>query len=340
MPAVENLPVLQFRLSDELMEGCTISNEIPSHCSKYLIKNSEVEYKEGSFGYILTQSISTDRWSAGWININTSIPTDMFLSTENGMIFLYCALKNGTFCNECNNENISIKNGKYGFHHIPSGAKSKLSFLGHHEAFYLSIPLDFLISFMNQRSIFEDLYQSLILNSSKKIEFPSFRLGVDEKKLINAMYNCSFKDEARILYFTGRICDLLICYINSLKIFEAGKFKSTDQKKRLQEVEVYISQNLHLNLKVDSLCRLAGMNIRSFEISFKSLYGYKPKEYIEYQRLKRSEELLAATTQSITDIAHQVGFSTSNYFSFVFQKRNNCQPREYRNRCTAASKDQ
>ena len=53
-------------------------------------------------------------------------------------------------------------------------------------------------------------------------------------------------------------------------------------------------------------------------------------EYITAKRMEKAKKLLKNTNKSAGDIAQEVGYKDSHYFSFVFKKTQGCSPREYR----------
>ncbi|MFD0671143.1 helix-turn-helix domain-containing protein [Cohnella sp. GCM10027633] len=58
--------------------------------------------------------------------------------------------------------------------------------------------------------------------------------------------------------------------------------------------------------------------------------GYSVHEYINRKRLQRSKELIEKSDALINDIAAMAGFSSSNYFYFVFKKEFGMTPNAYR----------
>ena len=46
--------------------------------------------------------------------------------------------------------------------------------------------------------------------------------------------------------------------------------------------------------------------------------------------MEKAKKLLKNTTKSAGEIAQEVGYKDSHYFSFVFKKTQGCSPREYR----------
>lgn len=58
--------------------------------------------------------------------------------------------------------------------------------------------------------------------------------------------------------------------------------------------------------------------------------GMAPKHYQLQLRIDRAKELLAGTTQTVADIARNVGYEDSFYFSRLFLKREGRSPTEFR----------
>ena len=57
--------------------------------------------------------------------------------------------------------------------------------------------------------------------------------------------------------------------------------------------------------------------------------GLTPNDYLLRLRVKKAQELLAQSRQSLTDVGLATGFSSGQYFSNVFRKYTGQTPREY-----------
>jgi AraC-like DNA-binding protein len=55
-----------------------------------------------------------------------------------------------------------------------------------------------------------------------------------------------------------------------------------------------------------------------------------PAEYLTRLRMKKAKQLLKISKKSITEIAFDLGFSSSQYFATVFKKVTGITPRFYR----------
>ncbi len=54
-----------------------------------------------------------------------------------------------------------------------------------------------------------------------------------------------------------------------------------------------------------------------------------PNEYIIKPKIKKAKELMMGRDISITNLAYDLGFSTSSYFSTVFKKHQGISPTKY-----------
>lgn len=53
-------------------------------------------------------------------------------------------------------------------------------------------------------------------------------------------------------------------------------------------------------------------------------------EYVTDKRIDKAKKLLRSTDLATAEVAAQVGYKDSHYFSFVFKKTQGVSPREYR----------
>lgn len=72
------------------------------------------------------------------------------------------------------------------------------------------------------------------------------------------------------------------------------------------------------------VCRSKGCQI------FRRYLQTTPNEYLNSFRLEMSVELLSGTSRTVTEIAHECGFSSGSYFSELFAMRKGCSPTTYR----------
>ncbi|PSL48203.1 AraC-like DNA-binding protein [Chitinophaga niastensis] len=322
---------MKFLLSSK-SEGNTISsNQLPPHYQRHAFKDAVVEFSEGSFGCFSVQEIRSKSWVIGWLNFSIRKPIRLNTIIDQPMVAIVCILKGNISYELQGYGNLMLRKNMYGCYYIPADSKNTASFaVDEHEAVYCSFSNDFLLSFVTQHPNFQQLYDAQQNRSQNGNALSTFKVNIEERRILDAIRQCNLTGPAKHIFFHARINDLLISYFNSLEVADKKQYRSIDQQIRLREIQVFIQDNFHLPLKVQTLSKQAGMNLRSFEKGFKELFGIRPKEYIEQQRVSRAAQLLEATNIPVTSIAYQVGFAGTNYFSFVFRKIHNCSPREFR----------
>jgi AraC-like DNA-binding protein len=201
---------------------------------------------------------------------------------------------------------------------------------GESQLLYFSLSNEMVSTISDQHPRFLELFNSQKNFSGAGVALPIFKIGIEERKILNAVKRCTLKGIAKQIFLHARIFDLLGCYFNSLETAETSRDQTHDQHTRMLESQLYIQMNYFLPLKISMLARRAGINLRTYERSFKEIFTTGPREYIEQVRGKKAAELLRTTNIPVTSIGHQVGFTGPNYFSTVFRKIYGCSPREYR----------
>lgn len=95
-------------------------------------------------------------------------------------------------------------------------------------------------------------------------------------------------------------------------------------------VHDFLLDNLDEKIDLDEVARLVGLSRFHFSRAFKVTFGASPYKYLLKLRLGKASELLKQTRKPITDIALNVGFSTSSEFARAFRQEMKHTPREYR----------
>lgn len=100
----------------------------------------------------------------------------------------------------------------------------------------------------------------------------------------------------------------------------------------LERALSYARSNLGEPLRVDDLCRMAGMSRRSFENAMRSACGASPSAYLQALRCESAETLLRTTGQSVQAIARLCGYAEPGVFSTAFRRWTGQTPSGYRTR--------
>jgi AraC-like DNA-binding protein len=83
---------------------------------------------------------------------------------------------------------------------------------------------------------------------------------------------------------------------------------------------------------------VARLSESRFKSRFKAEIGVPPAEYWLRQKIERATEMLK--TRRVTEVAHELGFSSSQYFATAFKRYTLMNPSRYRKNPGAAGKRQ
>jgi two-component system, response regulator YesN len=109
-------------------------------------------------------------------------------------------------------------------------------------------------------------------------------------------------------------------------------FRSYHSKNREVVVRAknYIMEHFTEPITVDDAANTVGLSRSYFLQLFKESGGITFSDYLTSLRISKAKELLLKTEKSITDIAFEVGFNDSNYFSKVFNDSMRVSPSKFR----------
>jgi AraC family transcriptional regulator len=91
-------------------------------------------------------------------------------------------------------------------------------------------------------------------------------------------------------------------------------------KWRLTRVLQFIETNIGESITLANLAATAGMSRMYFAKQFRTTTGIRPHDFVLRKRIERAQQLLAATSDELVDIALSVGFKTQAHFTTVFKK--------------------
>jgi len=100
----------------------------------------------------------------------------------------------------------------------------------------------------------------------------------------------------------------------------------------MTEVTQYIAQHLTEPLDLPALAARAHLSVSRFHGRFKAETGLPPREYLVRARVEAAKQLLARG-QSVTQVAMNFNFPTSQYFATVFKRYTGQTPTAFRQKC-------
>ena len=101
---------------------------------------------------------------------------------------------------------------------------------------------------------------------------------------------------------------------------------------RVRRAVDHLSAHLREPFSEQQLASVAGLSPSRLRHLFRAQVGDSPRQFLENQRLRRAGELLALSSQTIAEIADELGFANPFYFTLRFKKQTGESPRAFRQR--------
>lgn len=168
-----------------------------------------------------------------------------------------------------------------------------------------------------------ELYQQLMNLPSRQIE-----MGASQYKELIQIFNL-FAEQTPLstMRATQYLAGFLLGMSELTPIFGNEAQQIEEPIRRSLD---YLSTHITENIRLDSLADAAGYSLSRFKTKFKETVGITPAEYVTMQKIELAKRRLIEGNESITELAYNLGYSSSNYFCSVFKKLMNCSPQNYR----------
>jgi len=101
------------------------------------------------------------------------------------------------------------------------------------------------------------------------------------------------------------------------------------ERRSLQDLQVWIAENLAKDLSVEVLAGRAAMSARNFARVFVQELGNTPARYVEQVRVEAARAQLAATDDSVDQIANRCNFSSTKLLHRCFLRHFKVAPSQY-----------
>ena len=97
----------------------------------------------------------------------------------------------------------------------------------------------------------------------------------------------------------------------------------------LNEILVYINNNIYTAFTVEDLCSKFSVSRSSLQNLFRSNLNISPKQYISEKKLSQAKKLIQEHKHTISEISDMLGFTSIHYFSRKFKTQYGVSPTDY-----------
>ena len=223
-------------------------------------------------------------------------------------------------------------------YHTPSLSGSIFSDREYNKYFVIKFSPEILI-YEGQTS-FELAYIIPLFANSKRIE-NVINSSLLDKKIIGDIIDCiknewEEKKPGYEIFLRGQILQLFSYIVRVWSVQNKGVFRPLEDGetvKIIHNAAEYASYSLDSITEIE-VARHSNMSYSYFSRTFKKVMGRSFTQYVNELRLDAAKRRLLTTNMSITDIAQDVGFSSSSHFIACFRNYTQMTPLQYKKKYT------
>lgn len=146
------------------------------------------------------------------------------------------------------------------------------------------------------------------------------------KEIMELQLNNAVMKQARIYSLFIQFFYLLCQCIEESK----KPFNTTEAPEDIQKIVAYIETHPYEKYSIEDLAQQIFLSNSQFMRKFKQYMGVSPYDYIIQEKIQTAKNLMKSTDLTITYIASELGFSSSQHFATVFKKYTGKTPSMYR----------
>lgn len=128
-----------------------------------------------------------------------------------------------------------------------------------------------------------------------------------------------------------RVCNIVEeLLINTVRIIQNRENQWNENRNWFSNFDYHLNQNLSKKWTLEEMSQINRVGVTTLTQLVKKHTGYTPANYLIYLRLEKAKQLLVDTSRSMTSIALDCGFYSSQHFSSTFSKWVGMQPSVFR----------
>lgn len=116
----------------------------------------------------------------------------------------------------------------------------------------------------------------------------------------------------------------------TIEIRKNAKARRNSDGERMKLMMGFIQENFKEDLTLDEIAASANIGRRECIRCFQRSIGDTPVNYLNNYRIRMAAQMLAGTSDSVTFICEECGFSSASYFGKVFRETMGITPLKYR----------
>lgn len=178
-----------------------------------------------------------------------------------------------------------------------------------------------------------------LTNILRHNEQPVWNAATDLRRCFHEIAQCveADLDGSKVSRLTLRINDMLLLLLEMFRTKKVRLDSSLSSTRRT--VQLFLNdlqkhpENLEEEWNLEGMAASCGLGVTQFVHHVRSVTNMSPMSFLSHCRVELAVKILRERpAESVTSVAMQCGFSSSQYFATVFARRYGCSPSEYRSR--------
>ncbi len=171
------------------------------------------------------------------------------------------------------------------------------------------------------------LFESIL----QKVTHPQQSTVEHLERLLQQIPNEQFdSDDFSPIMIANHVVEIITLLTRDFHQVQSLALRRQFNDNTIQLAIYYIEKNYSKKITLEDIADNYHLNASYFSKKFKNACGVGFKEYLTNIRIMNSEKLLLETRKTITEIAFECGFESSNYYGDAFRKKNHMSPSDFR----------
>ena len=130
------------------------------------------------------------------------------------------------------------------------------------------------------------------------------------------------------------IANIILSYVIYYDLNDTGRDIVAEKMDRARSI---MRENMLAGITPEEVAGRINMSYSWFRKTFKEYTNVSPAHYIMQLRLRKAKLMLLNSSLSVKEIAYELRYEDSAYFSAIFKKYVGCSPSEYRAGCISGA---
>ncbi len=149
--------------------------------------------------------------------------------------------------------------------------------------------------------------------------------------VLNQLFSVSLNENARRLYFQGKVFEILSLYFSEKKPNTESCPFLNDQEtvRKIKYAKEHLLKNANDPPNLKELAKFAGLNEYQLKAGFKEIYGNSVFAFLLDHKLDHARVQLDTHKYQVNEVAYQMGYANTSHFIAAFKKKFGVTPKKY-----------